>query len=169
MPGYHGFWDSLGDSIGSMHDGLTGIILDVWGYDADANRYYYKARKAGPYGQTENSDGVYYYGTRVSMGGAYVAGGAATVALFWGALPGTTARISFGHGARHLAGTGLSAAQVECAITQHIGTLGSAAGASWGWVQVNGQWIQYRLQPLADGTINVGTYFLTNGPLSNTR
>ena len=76
-PGYNGFWDSLGDSWHSMQDGWTGIILDLWGYDGEANRYYYKARKAGPYGQTEDSDGLYYYGTRGAMAGAYAAGGAA--------------------------------------------------------------------------------------------
>lgn len=73
------------------------------------------------------------------------------------------AKITFGHGARHLAGTGLDDAAVNAAIKaqveQSIATA-SATGSFWGRVAVNGQIIEYRAYPLKDGTINVGTYYV---------
>lgn len=72
------------------------------------------------------------------------------------------AAIVFGHGARHLAGTGLSQRAVEMAIrTQINGAMANAAasGSFWGRVVVNGTTIEYRAYTLANGTINVGTYY----------
>lgn len=65
------------------------------------------------------------------------------------------------HGGRHLAGTGLTTAQVEAAIGAQIQTIrvGTATGSFWGRVVVNGQVIEYRAYTLANGTINVGTYY----------
>jgi RHS repeat-associated protein len=80
----------------------------------------------------------------------------------------TTPRITFGHGARHLEGSGLSQAAVESAIENAIRAIPNS-GSHWGWVQVNGQWIQYRAFVLPDGTINVGTYVRVPGNLSNER
>jgi hypothetical protein len=74
--------------------------------------------------------------------------------------------ISFGHGARHLQGTGLSQEAVEAIIATDIRA--SCAGGNYhGWVQINGQWIQYRTYMLPNGTVNVGTYFPVAGNLSN--
>ena len=79
--------------------------------------------------------------------------------------------ITFGHGARHLEGTGLSAQQVEGDISQDVrdAVAGSDGeiGEYWGWIQVNGQWIEYRVFPQPDGSVNVGTYFPVRGNLSN--
>ncbi len=72
--------------------------------------------------------------------------------------------VSFGHGARHLTGTGLTEKEVEAAITQDVkGALANATetgGGFWGRVTVNGQVIEYRAFPLLDGTIHVGTYYV---------
>jgi RHS repeat-associated protein len=87
-----------------------------------------------------------------------------------GYLSGVT--VTFKHGARHLAGSGLSSYAVEDAIDQRVQSLGSEVGEHWGWVQVNGQWIQYRAftgSPLPDGTVNIGTYMRVPNVLSNTR
>jgi RHS repeat-associated protein len=72
--------------------------------------------------------------------------------------------VTFGHGFRHLEGTGMSEGAVETAITQQVRSSGVNAGSHWGWVQVEGKWIQYRGFLLPDGTINVGTYFPVSGP-----
>jgi hypothetical protein len=77
-------------------------------------------------------------------------------------------RVTFGHGARHLAGTGLSQAEVENAIVQSLNAA-SNTGAHWGWVQVEGQWIQYRVFILSDGQIAIRTYVVVPGNLSNLR
>ena len=71
-------------------------------------------------------------------------------------------RILFGHGARHLAGSGLSQTAVESAITQHVRQMASQAelGLSWwGHVVVDGRLIQYRAAEIAQGVYNVGTYY----------
>ena len=39
-------------------------------------------------------------------------------------------------------------------------------GTHWAWVQVAGNWIQYRVHVLPSG-IHVGTYFPVAGPLLN--
>jgi RHS repeat-associated protein len=71
--------------------------------------------------------------------------------------------IVFGHGARHLAGTGLAESEVNAAISAQISrqvSTGTATGEFWGRVIVNGQTIEYRAYTLPDGTINVGTYIV---------
>jgi hypothetical protein len=71
------------------------------------------------------------------------------------------AQVVFGHGARHLMGTGLDEAAVEDAITaqiQELVTSLSATGNFWGKVVVNGQEVFYRAFTLPNGTISVGTY-----------
>ncbi len=76
---------------------------------------------------------------------------------------GLAERVGFktAHAARHLAGTGLGHAAVEEAIRLNI--LGRAAGSHFGWVQVGGQWIQYRAFEVAPRVFNVGTYFPVSG------
>jgi hypothetical protein len=73
--------------------------------------------------------------------------------------------VVFGHGSRHLAGTSLTQVEVESVIAAHVRNLGVGAGASWGWVQVEDQWILYRLHILANNVRSVGTYFPVDGPL----
>lgn len=73
------------------------------------------------------------------------------------------ADITFGHGARHLIGTGLDSGEVESAIQSQIGqsvSHASATGSFWGRTVVGGQTIEYRAYTLPNGTINVGTYYV---------
>ena len=71
--------------------------------------------------------------------------------------------ITFGHGARHLAGTGLAQAEVEGAIGAAVrSTVASAdsTGYWWGRVVVQGQTIEYRAWTLAQDAIHIGTYYV---------
>jgi hypothetical protein len=79
------------------------------------------------------------------------------------ALEAVAPRVTFGHGARHLEGTGLSATQVESTILQRVtaeASQASTTGSFWGRVRINGTTIEYRAYTLRDGTINVGTYYV---------
>jgi len=69
--------------------------------------------------------------------------------------------ISFGHGARHLVGTGLSQAQVEAAIeavTRELLASGNVAGNFWAYVQVEGIDIWFRAYFVTSVLLNIGTY-----------
>jgi RHS repeat-associated protein len=71
--------------------------------------------------------------------------------------------IAFGHGARHVAGTGLDSGEVESAIQSQIEqsvSKASASGSFWGRTVVDGQTVEYRAYTLPNGTINVGTYYV---------
>ena len=103
-------------------------------------------------------------GERVGTGGRVLAGVAAATSFVPEGAGGKAAEILFksAHGARHLAGTGLKAAEVESAISRRI--LEDVAGASVtgnfrGRVEVGGKLIEYRAFTLSPGKINVGTYF----------
>lgn len=69
------------------------------------------------------------------------------------------AGILFGHGARHLAGAGLSQAEVEAAIVEDIAQLAPRAERFTRTVMVDGQAVKYKAFRLPDGRINVGTYY----------
>jgi len=74
------------------------------------------------------------------------------------------ADITFGHGARHLIGTGLDSGEVESAIQSQIeqsAAKASATGSFWGRTVVDGQTVEYRAYTLPNGTINVGTYYVS--------
>jgi RHS repeat-associated protein len=90
--------------------------------------------------------------------------GSQVAALFRSAPPQCTniVNVTFGHGARHLQGTGLSQQLVENAITQQIQLImqqASTSGAFWGAVEVAGRTVIYRAFTLATGTVHVGTYY----------
>ncbi|MDP1857257.1 MAG: RHS repeat-associated core domain-containing protein [Gemmatimonadaceae bacterium] len=68
------------------------------------------------------------------------------------------------HAGRHAAEIGLKAATVESAIRAQV--LGKSMGSHYGWVSVEGNWIQYRAYELSPGVLNVGTYFKVHGPLA---
>jgi hypothetical protein len=58
------------------------------------------------------------------------------------ALEAVAPRVTFGHGARHLEGTGLSATQVESTILQRVtaeASQASTTGSFWGRVRINGR------------------------------
>jgi hypothetical protein len=77
-------------------------------------------------------------------------------------LAGSRVAVQSAHGARHLAGTGLTSQTVESAIVGQVrqATSGATAtGSFWGRVTVNGRVVEYRAFTLPDGTINVGTYY----------
>ena len=70
--------------------------------------------------------------------------------------------ITFGHGARHLVGTGLDPGAVESAIGTAIEDIARQASRTenfWGRVQVGGKSIEYRAHTLLSGDIYVGTYY----------
>ena len=70
--------------------------------------------------------------------------------------------ITFGHGARHLVGTGLAPEVVEFTISAEIEDIAqrsSRTGNFWGRVQVGGTSIEYRAHTLPNGDIHVGTYY----------
>jgi RHS repeat-associated protein len=73
-------------------------------------------------------------------------------------------KITFGHGARHLEGTGLGVEEVESTILQRVTTAASQAtsetGSFWGRIEIRGTTIEYRAYTLPDGTINVGTHYV---------
>jgi hypothetical protein len=70
--------------------------------------------------------------------------------------------IAFGHGARHLIGTGLAQRVVESAIGTEIEDIAreaSRTGNFWGRVKVSGKNIEYRAHTLSNGDIHIGTYY----------
>jgi RHS repeat-associated protein len=73
------------------------------------------------------------------------------------------ADITFGHGARHLVGTGLRQSEVEAQIQTQVErtvSKASSTGSFWGRVRVDGQTVGYRAYTLPNGTINIGTYYV---------
>jgi RHS repeat-associated protein len=73
--------------------------------------------------------------------------------------------ITFGHGARHLVGTALegSDTQVESAIQAQVRSATAnvaGSGSFWGRVTVNGTTVEYRAYTQADGSVNIGTYYV---------
>ncbi len=77
-------------------------------------------------------------------------------------------KITFGHGERHLEGSGLSQSSVEKAIQNSV-LSNRYSGSYWGWVQIEGKWIQYRAYALHDGTFHIGTYMRVPQNISNSR
>ena len=68
--------------------------------------------------------------------------------------------VSFGHGGRHLEGTGLSANEVNQAIAKDVVTKNPGTGQFYkGKLNVNGITIEYTSYGVKDGLINVGTYY----------
>jgi len=70
--------------------------------------------------------------------------------------------VTFGHGARHLAGTGLSRKAVESALRVEVNAIKSKAssiGSFWGRIGIGGKTIEYRAFTLPDGSIHIGTYY----------
>jgi hypothetical protein len=80
------------------------------------------------------------------------------------ALTGPNWQVRFGHGARHLQGTGLSRADVEAVIVTHVLRTVRAASTVgdgfWGRVHVHGWPVEYRAYHLGAGVIHVGTYYV---------
>jgi hypothetical protein len=74
-------------------------------------------------------------------------------------------KVTFGHGARHLEGTGLTRTQVESAITARVNEIWSnpmtlGTGNWWGWIEINGVTVQYRAFTRPGGVVHVGTYYV---------
>jgi RHS repeat-associated protein len=71
-------------------------------------------------------------------------------------------QVSFGHGARHLSGTGIDSCKVEEAIRNCIVPIlpfTSPGAGFWGRVSVGGASVIYRAMPFP-GSCHVGTYYL---------
>ena len=68
--------------------------------------------------------------------------------------------VNFGHGGRHLEGTGLSANDVNQAIAKDVVSKNPGTGQFYkGQIDVNGVTIEYTSYGVKDGVINVGTYY----------
>ena len=73
--------------------------------------------------------------------------------------------ITFGHGARHLVGTGLTQAEVEADIEAAVRELlatGNVYGNFWGVIDASGFPIWYRAYFVSAVLLKIGTY--TIGP-----
>ena len=100
----------------------------------------------------------------LSLGRATVAGAASRNATAQISARSSIADITFGHGARHLQGTGLSQEVVEAAIKEEVSNvmiLSRSTGSFWGRIQVGAQMIEYRAYTLSNGSVNIGTYYPT--------
>ena len=98
-----------------------------------------------------------------AAGAALFAGGEGDLAGGADVVASDVVDVTFGHGARHLAGTALDSGEVESAIQSQIGqsvSRASATGSFWGRTVVGGQTIEYRAYTLPNGAINVGTYYV---------
>jgi len=94
----------------------------------------------------------------------------ATLVVAGGALVGaevaglsTLPNVAFtSHGAAHLADYGLTylQPQVELAITQAVQSITGISGPFWGTVSVGGYSFVYRAYPLANNSVNIGTYHI---------
>lgn len=69
-------------------------------------------------------------------------------------------KVNFGHGGRHLDGTGLSVQEVNKIIAQDVVDKNLKIGQFYkGQVSINGITIEYTSFGLKDGMINIGTYY----------
>lgn len=78
------------------------------------------------------------------------------------ALASAAPKITFGHGARHLIGTGLRKEAVEGEIARVVSAQvgkASATGSFSGRTVIGGRIIEYRAYTLPNGTINIGTFY----------
>jgi RHS repeat-associated protein len=70
--------------------------------------------------------------------------------------------VTFGHGGRHLEGTGLNQEEVERAIEEQVNGSagrGNEYGPFGGRVTVGGKTIEYRGYGFGNGKVNIGTYY----------
>ncbi|MFM0055850.1 DUF6531 domain-containing protein [Paraburkholderia phytofirmans] len=118
--------------------------------------YYYRGRYYSPQSGRFISEDPIGWASGQTNGYAYVGGNPVQFAD-----PTGEAGITFGHGARHLAETGLSVQCVEDAISAQVQPLlpqTSIGAGFWGTVVVDGTRIQYRGMPI-NGGVHIGTYF----------
>ena len=102
------------------------------------------------------------FGSTACMSGNHGGGGSSSSGSPGG--PGSQVRVTFGHGSRHLQGTGLRQSDVETAIRSHVRSVVSrsaATGNFYGRIVVQGKMITYRASIRPDGVVNVGTYYRT--------
>jgi RHS repeat-associated protein len=140
-----GFWDGV---TGGLTAKLRGALGWNGGLDT-CSAEYREARSIGGYTNDAATAASLIY-----SGIGLVAG----IREGLGSLP----SITFGHGARHLAETGLDSGAVESVIQSQVEQAvasADATGSFWGRVVVQGRTIEYRAHTLEDGTINVGTYY----------
>lgn len=68
--------------------------------------------------------------------------------------------VNFGHGGRHLEGTGLNVDAVNQALANEVSTLNLGTGQFHkGQIIVDGITIEYTSYGVSEGIINVGTYY----------
>jgi RHS repeat-associated protein len=94
--------------------------------------------------------------------GAINSGSGAAAAVNAGTKITFSAQGAIGHGARHLAKTGLSREVVETAIRAEVKAAVSGAsstGSFWGKVVIQGRTILYKAYTVSKDVINIGTYY----------
>jgi RHS repeat-associated protein len=153
-------WGDSNFRTGALWGGLLGLALDL-------------SVVGGPLAfEAEMSFGSLLGALGVDLGAvsAAAAGGAASGGSCnqggGGGTGASAANVTFqsGHAARHLAGTPLAgqADAVEAAIAADVQAIASVSSTSnfSGTVTLAGETVTYRAFTLANGTINVGTYFI---------
>jgi RHS repeat-associated protein len=125
-----GFWNSFGSSLWSIKQGIVGTWQWATGNPASIDTFQ-SAYEAGPLGQTQNSSGIYYWGTRVSLGVSVGAIAAAGGVGIWEAAGGATYSIGIG--------TSASGGATVVFGTSPYGA--GVAGTTWYTVPAVGTWI----------------------------
>jgi len=160
-PGLHRIWSKIWGGIKTVVGGITASIAlsqiyyhryDVWMQRQADGLLRRGAENSIIRGQTVTLRDGRTFKTPDMMIAIPAVGGLQTVE--------EAETIAFGHGARHLVGTGLSQAEVEEAIRLQVKDIaqGAPTGSFYGRVAVGGRLIEYRAFTLPNGTINVGTY-----------
>ena len=70
-------------------------------------------------------------------------------------------KVTFGHGARHLEGSNITATEVNNAIAKEIAKIHPETGQFYkGRIIIKGKTIEYSAYGVQDGIINIGTYYI---------
>jgi len=71
--------------------------------------------------------------------------------------------INFGHGGRHLDGTGLNVNKVNEILANEVANIHPGTGLFYkGTIEIGGITIEYTSYGVSDGVINIGTYYPIN-------
>ena len=167
-------YDAFGSLISRTGSTLNAYLFAGEQYDVDLNLYYLRARwynqRTGRFITEDTYEGIANAPATLNR---YVFAHSDPINLFDPTgrdavlveAEESPLQVTFGHGARHLfegAGTGLSQAEVEAAITQAVNEIkasGQLAGNFFGFLNVGGVGLVYRAFILSEILINVGTYY----------
>lgn len=164
----------MNDPTGKLADPVTvGAALCLGGAVVGGYEYYWyhvlTGRKTSFQGYAWSAAGGCVAGIGLAFGiteGA-IAAGAATSLAATSALAAPVVQFASNHILDHIP-PGVTQSEVEGAINQAIQEA-PPAGESWNWIEIAGQWWEYRVYVLPNGTLNVGTAFPVAGPLTNAK